>query len=213
MTFVAEQGTFFSHWGLPLLGATVGPTSNSPVTQLLSRWNQGDSAARDALVSIVYQELRRVARKCLASQPSDHTLQPTALVHEAYLRLVNAGSVNWQGRVHFFAVAATIMRHILVDHARKHSAKKRNCTLTLLVEEGIGSTKTRELDLLALDDALQKLAVLDPRQSRIVELRFFGGLSIEETAEVVEISPATTKREWATAKLWLHDAITAGVAT
>jgi len=191
----------------------VGPNSHSPVTQLLSRWNQGDSAARDALVAIVYQELRRVARKCLASQSSDHTLQPTALVHEAYLRLVNAGSVNWQSRVHFFAVAATIMRQILVDHARKHAAKKRNGTLTLLLEEGIGTARSRELDLLALDDALQRLALLDPRQSRIVELRFFGGLSIEETAEVVDISPATTKREWATAKLWLHDALTAGITS
>jgi len=191
----------------------VGPNSHSPVTQLLSRWNQGDPAARDALVSIVYQELRRVARKCLASQPSDHTLQPTALVHEAYLRLVKAGSVNWQGRVHFFAVSATIMRQILVDHARKHAAKKRNGTLTMAIEEGVGSAKPRELDLLALDDALQRLAALDPRQSRIVELRFFGGLSIEETAEIVAISPATTKREWATAKLWLHDALTAGVVT
>lgn len=187
-------------------------TSRS-VTELLTRWSGGDVAARDALVPIVYQELRRIARRCLAGQRSDHTLQPTALVHEAYLRLARQDSVDWQDRVHFFAMAAQMMRQILVDHARKHLAAKRGGNgVTVVIDEASASSAPPSLDLLALDNAMEQLAELDPRQCQIVELRFFGGLSIEETAEIVKISPATTKREWATARLWLHQAISNGGA-
>jgi RNA polymerase sigma factor (TIGR02999 family) len=175
---------------------------------LLARWNQGEAAAREALVPLVYEELRRVARKCLAEQRRDHTLQSTALVHEAYLRLVGRTSVHWQDRVHFFAVAARLMRGILVDHARKHSAAKRGGdAVTLVLEEAAVLPKKNEVDLVALDDALSRLAKFDARQSQIVELRFFGGLSIEDVSHVVGISPATVKREWATARLWLHNAM------
>lgn len=181
--------------------------SSHPVTELLARWSNGDAAARDALVPLVYDELRRIARRCLAGQ-RDHTLQPTALVHEAYLRLARRDSMAWQDRVHFFALAAQMMRQILVDHARKHSAAKRGGNaVTVVVDEASSLTHQANVDLIALDDAMKRLAELDPRQSQIVELRFFGGLSIEETAQAVNISPATTKREWATARLWLHQAM------
>lgn len=184
------------------------PTSSQPVTELLVRWSGGDVSARDALIPLVYDELRRIARRCLTSQSSSHTLQPTALVHEAYLRLAHRDSIDWQNRAHFFALAAQMMRQILVDHARKQAATKRGGNaVTLVLDEGSAISKAPSLDLLALDDAMQKLATLDPRQCRIVELRFFAGLSIEETAQVVDISTATTKREWATARLWLHRAM------
>lgn len=180
------------------------PGTSYPVTELLTRWSSGDASAREALVPLVYNELRRIARRCLSGQRSGHTLQPTALVHEAYLRLVRYDSIDWRDRAHFFALAAQIMRQILVDHARKQTAAKRGGNaVTLVVNEGSAVAKQTSLDLLALDDALKQLASLDPRQSQIVELRFFGGLSIEETAEAVNISPATIKREWATARLWL----------
>ena len=183
-------------------------TSSQPVTELLARWSDGDVSARDALIPLVYDELRRIARRCLTSQSSSHTLQPTALVHEAYLRLARHDSIDWQNRAHFFAMAAQMMRQILVDHARKQAAAKRGANpVTLVIDESSVVSKAPSLDLLALDDAMQRLAALDPRQCRIVELRFFGGLSIEETAEVVNISPATIKREWATARLWLHHAM------
>jgi RNA polymerase sigma factor (TIGR02999 family) len=184
------------------------PTSSQPVTELLARWSGGDVSARDALIPLVYDELRRIARRCLTSQSDHHTLQPTALVHEAYLRLARHDSVDWQNRAHFFAMAAQMMRQILVDHARKQAAAKRGSNpVTLVFDEATAISKAPSLDLLALDTAMQRLATLDPRQCRIVELRFFGGLSIEETAEVEKISPATTKREWATARLWLHHAM------
>jgi RNA polymerase sigma-70 factor (ECF subfamily) len=182
--------------------------SSNQVTALLARWNQGEAAAREALVPLVYEELRRIARKCLAEQRRDHTLQSTALVHEAYLRLVGRTSVHWQDRVHFFAVAARLMRGILVDHARKHSAAKRGGdALTLVLDEAVVLPKKGEVNLVALDDALTRLAALDARQGQIVELRFFGGLSIEDVSHVLGISPATVKREWATARLWLHNAM------
>ena len=178
--------------------------TSSPVTELLLRWSDGDSAARERLVPLIYDELRRLARNCLAGQRQNHTLQSTALVHEAYLRLVGHSSVRWNDRVHFFAVAAQLMRNILVDHARMRKAKKRGGeSITLVLDDDIAISKGRELDLIALDDALNALASLDERQCRIVELRFFGGLSIDETSQVLEISPATVKREWATARLWL----------
>ena len=183
------------------------PAPPSQVTELLRRWSGGDVAAREALVPLVYDELRRLARYYLASQRSDHTLQSTAIVHEAYLRLAGFDNVHWENRSHFFAVAAQLMRRILVDHARKRNAAKRGGhNLTLLVEEAEPSSR-REMDLVALDDALKALAELDERQSRIVELRFFGGLSIEDTSRVLEISPATVKREWSTARAWLYEEI------
>lgn len=155
-----------------------------PVTELLARWSSGDASARDALVPLVYDELRRIARRCLAGQRGNHTLQPTALVHEAYLRLARRDSIQWQDRIHFFALAAQMMRQILVDPARKHSAAKRggNAVTVALAEES--SVSEKSVDLLALDDAMKRLADLDPRQCQIVELRFFGGLSIEETAVI-----------------------------
>jgi RNA polymerase sigma factor (TIGR02999 family) len=156
----------------------------------------------------VYDELRRIARRCLSSQSNSNTLQPTALVHEAYLRLARRDSIDWQGRAHFFALSAQMMRQILVDHARKRAAAKRGSNaVTVVVDEASAVSKVRSLDLIALDDAMKRLAAFDPRQCQIVELRFFGGLSIEETAQTVNISPATTKREWATARLWLHRAM------
>jgi len=174
------------------------------VTELLLRWSQGDSKAQEELVPLVYDELRRIARRCLGGQRSDHTLQSTALVHEAYLRLVDQTSARWENRVHFFAVAAQVMRRIIVDQIRRKHAKKRGGdAVTLLLPEDVASPKQRQLDLLALDQALETLAALDARQCRLVELRFFAGLSIDETSQVLDISPATVKREWATARLWL----------
>jgi RNA polymerase sigma factor (TIGR02999 family) len=191
----------------------LGSPPSQPVTELLSRWSKGDNSARDALIPLVYDELRRIARRSLSSQSSGHTLQPTALVHEAYLRLARQDSVEWQNRIHFFAMAARMMRQILVDHARRHNAAKRGANAVgMLVEDLPAPGSVPTLDLLALDNALERLGALDPRQCRIVELRFFGGLSIEETAEVEKISPATTKREWAIARLWLHQAMSNGLS-
>jgi RNA polymerase sigma-70 factor, ECF subfamily len=181
------------------------PASSSQITELLLQWSQGNPAAREALIPLVYDELRRLARQCLSGQSQDQTLQSTALVHEAYLRLVNHSSVHWENRVHFFAVAAQLMRRILVDHARKRMAAKRGGShLTLTLDDAIALPRKRELDLVALDDALNELAELDERQSHIVELRFFGGLSIEDASYQLGISPATVKREWATARTWLY---------
>jgi RNA polymerase sigma factor (TIGR02999 family) len=184
------------------------PVQPAEVTELLRRWSRGDAAARESLVPLVYDELRRLARYYLASQRSDHTLQSTAIVHEAYLRLAGRDNVHFENRSHFFAVAAQLMRRILVDHARKRNAAKRGgAQLTLLVDEAVEPSSQRELDLVVLDDALKALAELDERQSRIVELRFFGGLSIEDTSRLLEISPATVKREWSTARAWLYEEI------
>jgi RNA polymerase sigma factor (TIGR02999 family) len=177
--------------------------SSNQVTDLLARWSNGDAAAREALVPVVYDELRRVAGRCLAGE-RNQTLQSTALVHEAYLRLVGHDSLRVESRAHFFGIAARLMREILVDHARMRGAAKRgaNC-LTLTLDEAIALPQKREVDLVTLDDALNRLATLDARQSQIIDLRFFGGLSIEDTSHVLGISPATVKREWATARLWL----------
>lgn len=174
------------------------------VTKLLVQWSKGDQRALAALVPLVYEELRRVARFYLRQEKQNHTLSSTALVHEAYLKLVNQKDVNWQNRAHFFGVASQMMRRILVDHARHHAyAKRGGGALTLALEEAIATPRRREIDLVALDDALDSLAKLDERQSRMVELRFFGGLSIEETSEVLGISAPTVKREWASARAWL----------
>ena len=175
------------------------------VTQLLENWSNGDREALEKLMPLVYNELHRLAQSYLRHERSDHTLQSTALVHEAYLRMVDQKNVRWQNRAHFFGVAAQSIRHILVDHARSHLAAKRGAgAAKLSLDEAIGVPEKREVDLLALDRALEGLAALDPQQGKIVELRFFGGLSIEETAEVLHISPATVKRDWVMAKAWLY---------
>jgi RNA polymerase sigma factor (TIGR02999 family) len=180
------------------------PASSSQVTELLLQWSQGDSAAREKLIPLVYDELRRIARRVLSEQGRDHTLQSTALVHEAYLRLIGHNSIHWDNRVHFFAVSAQLMRRILIDYVRMRQAKKRGgeC-VTLSLDTGITVPAEREVDLAALDDALNQLSALDERQCQLVELRFFGGLTIDEISRVLKISPATVKREWATARLWL----------
>jgi RNA polymerase sigma factor (TIGR02999 family) len=185
------------------------PEPNAAVTRLLVRWTEGDKQALEDLLPLVYDELRRLARRYLHQERPGHTLQSTALVHEAYLRLVDQ-NVSWQNRAHFFGIAAQMMRRILVDHARSRSAAKREdgaCRVTL--DEGLVALKQRDLDVVALDDALTNLGKIDPQQSKIVELRFFAGLSIEETSEVLHISPATVKRDWAMAKAWLHREMTA----
>lgn len=164
---------------------------------------------------MVYDELRRIARRCLARRSGSHTLQPTALVHEAYLRLVRRDSVNLRDRIHFFSLAAQMMRQILIDHARKAASAKRGGKAVTVTLEGDPADRDKQptIDLIALDNAMNQLSEIDPRQSKIVELRFFGGLSIEEAAEAVEISPATAKRDWATARHWLHRAISSGIAS
>lgn len=174
------------------------------VTQLLLKWSKGDKSASEELIPLVYDELRRVAQNYLSRERPDHTLQATALVHEAYLRLVDQTNVDWQDRAHFFALASQMMRHILVDYARRHRAEKRGgLAQRLTLAEAVSFPAQDEFDLVALDEALIKLAKLDPEQSRIVEMRFFGGLTIEETATALDVSVATVNREWRIAKAWL----------
>jgi RNA polymerase sigma factor (TIGR02999 family) len=181
------------------------PASSTRVSKLLLNWGQGDQAAREALIPLVYDELRRLARRHLRRERPGHTLQSAALVNEAYLRLIRQDQPQWQNRAHFFGVAAQLMRHILVDHARNRLAGKRGAGAPRLsLDSQIALPRQREVDLVALDDALNQLAALDEQQSRVVELRFFGGLSIEETAVALDVSPATVKREWATARAWLQ---------
>lgn len=180
-------------------------SSPTDVTQLLLDWNAGDQSALDRLVPLVYDELRRMAARQLRRERTDHTLQPTALVHEAWLRLAQTDRLTWQNRAHFLGVASELMRRILVDSARRHKAEMRGGGETrLALDEALGVSNQKEVGLLALDDALTSLAALDPRQSRIVELKYFGGLEIEEIAEVVGISPATVKRDWQWARAWLQ---------
>jgi RNA polymerase sigma factor (TIGR02999 family) len=177
---------------------------SSEVTQLLAQWSAGDASARERLIPLVYEELRTLARRCLARRPAQ-TLQSTALVHEAYLRMVRQDALQVENRGHFFALAARVMRAVLVDHARSRGAAKRGANpLTVVFDDAMALSGKPGVDLVALDDALKALAAIDARQSQIVELRFFGGLSVEETAQVMNVSPATIKREWATARLWLH---------
>jgi len=183
-------------------------SSQNEVTQLLLDWGNGDKAALDKLVPIVYQELRRVAAYYMRRERPGHSLQTSALVNEAYMRLVDYKNMRWQSRAHFFAVAAQAMRRILVEHARKrHFAKRGGNPLKVSFDEAAIVSQDQAAELVALDDALTSLEALDPRKSRIVELRYIGGLSIEETAEVLAISPATVQREWRAAKAWLYRAI------
>jgi len=179
-------------------------STQQPVSALLAKWQAGDEQALEALLPVVYKELRRLAHRYLQKERRDHTLQSTALVHEAYLRLVKQGGARFENRNHFFAICAQLMRQILVEYARAHRAAKRDGGRSITFNEEIAVFKNRAVDLVELDDALNDLAKLDPQQSRIVELRFFGGLSIDETARVLGISPATVKRDWATAKAWLY---------
>lgn len=182
----------------------------SAVSGLLRAWGRGDNQARDDLLSLVYRELRRRAAGYLRQERRDHTLQPTALVHEAYLRLIGQERVAWQNRAHFFGVAAQMMRRILVDHARGHGAAKRPGALQATLDERIGATKPRPYDLLALDEALTELSTVDRRLGQIVELRYFGGLSEREVAEVLSVSRSTVTREWQTARTWLYRRMTVG---
>jgi len=175
------------------------------ITQLLINWRDGDKAALDQLMPLVYEELRRLARGFMGRERNNHTLQTSALINETFLKLVDQDETNWQNRAHFFAVSAQIMRHILIDHARSYGYEKRGAGAQRL---GLDDVKVfsegRAGELVALDDALTKLAAIDPRKSRLVELRFFGGLNIEETAEVMNLSPTTVQREWRAAKAWLQ---------
>jgi RNA polymerase sigma factor (TIGR02999 family) len=174
------------------------------ITTLLSEWGRGEPEALQRLTPLVYEELRRLASHYLHQEAPGNTLQSTALVHEAYLRLVNQDAVNWQGRSHFFGIAARLIRQILVDHARKRNAGKRQSGGPLLtLDESIDFPGNCQVDLVRLDDALASLAAIDEQQSRIVELRFFGGLSIEETAQLIGISPRGVTRQWAIARAWL----------
>ena len=179
------------------------------ITQLLVAWSSGDRAALDELVPMVHAELRRLARSYMRGERQAHTLQTSALVNEAYLRLVEQRQVRWQNRAHFLAIAAQLMRRILVDYARRLQYQKRGggaLQVTLSEAESLGDE--RAPDLVALDEALKSLAEIDPRRSQVVELRFFGGLSIEETAEVLKVSPTTVERDWTLARAWLHKSLT-----
>jgi len=181
-------------------------TTSEDITCLLQAWRSGDAAALAALAPLVYGELRRVAEQHMRRERPDHTLQATALVHEAFLRLTGGASPSWQDRTHFFKAAARIMRHVLVDHARARGyAKRGGGGLRISIEDGAAAVLAEERapDLVALDEALGRLERLDPRQHQVVELRFFGGLSVEETAEVLGVSAITVKRDWRSARAWL----------
>ena len=179
-------------------------TEPQDVTELLQQWRGGNADALERLLPLVYEELRRVARARLRQEQSGHTLQATALVHEAYLRLVGSRTTP-QNRTHLFAVAARLMREILVDHARRRAAQKRGGSATMMaLEESIAAPDIAMVDLLALDEALTEMNALDSRLCRVVELRFFAGLNINETAEALDVSRATVERDWTVAKAWLH---------
>jgi RNA polymerase sigma factor (TIGR02999 family) len=183
------------------------------VSQLLQEWSKGEQQALEELLPLIYNELRQLAHNFLYRERPGHTLQTTALVHEAYLKLIDQRDARWQNRSHFFAIAAQAMRRILIDSARRHAAMKRGGPQEKLSLDEVPNVSIEpNLKLLALDEALNALAEIDPEQSRIVELRYFGGLTIDETAEVMKTSPATVKREWAMARAWLHQALTSNGA-
>jgi RNA polymerase sigma-70 factor, ECF subfamily len=175
------------------------------ITALLTEMTKGNQEAASKLIPLVYQELRELAASYMRHERSDHTLQPTALVHEAYLKLVQQRSVDWQSRAHFFGVAAQVMRRILVDHARGHLRGKRGAgQRSVPIDEALAFSPEQSEDLVKLDRSLERLSKIDPRQGKIVELRFFGGLTVEQTADLLGISPKTVKRDWSMAKAWLH---------
>jgi len=187
----------------------VDEASPNEITEQLIAWSKGDEAALEKLIPAVYQELRRMADHYLRGEDSGHSLQPTALVHEAYLRLIDQTKVEWHNRAHFFGVAAQMMRRILIDHAKaKHRVKRGGSAVRVELDENANFTHERAAELLALDDALHALASLDERKSRIVELRYFGGLTVEETAQVLGISDKTVMRDWNLAKAWLYRELT-----
>lgn len=180
-------------------------TISQEITELLLKWSGGDKAALDQLIPLVYPELRRLARRYMRREAAVHTLQTSALINEAYLRLVTQKGVEWQDRAHFFAVSAQVMRHILIDYARSHRYGKRGAGAQHVALDDVAIvSEQRAAEFLALDEALTNLAVVDERKSKIVELRFFGGLSVDEIAEVMKVSPITVKREWRAAKAWLN---------
>jgi len=177
---------------------------DAEATSLLRAWGRGDPAALDELIPLVHQELRRLAHRCMAGERTGHTLQTTALVDEAYLRLVDCRQVRWQDRTHFFAVSASLMRRILVDYARVRGYQKRGAgARPVSLDDDLDYSPERGADLVALDDSLEALAAVDPRKSKVVELKFFGGLKTEEIAEVLRVSPQTVLRDWKLAKSWL----------
>ena len=180
------------------------------IAQVLADWANHDPAARDRLVPLVYEELRRLAHHYMRHEREGHTLQTTALVNELYLRLAGIDALGWRDRAHFFAMAATLMRRVLVDYARQRGRDKRGGGLSVISLDDNVIAPQRAVDVIALDEALERLAAVDPQQGRVVELRFFAGLSVKETAEALNISPATVKRDWATAKLWLFNELTTG---
>lgn len=185
-----------------------GTPSKAEITQLLKAWDQGDEAALRLLTSLVENELRRIARRCMAKENPGHTLQSTALVNEAYLRLVDIQEVGWQDRTHFFAMCARLMRRILTDHARSHNYQKRGGgAVQVSLDEGLLVTPEKHADIVELDEALTRFASLYPRQSQVVELRFFGGLEVDEVAETLKVSSVTVKRDWKFAKAWLLRAV------
>jgi RNA polymerase sigma-70 factor (ECF subfamily) len=182
--------------------------ATDPVTRLLLDWSDGDDHSRDEMLPLVYDELRRLAARYLLRERRDHTLQPTALVHEAYLRLIDQRQVNWKNRAQFVGLAAVMMRRILVNHARDRAADKRGGDMRRVpLSDAETSGKPQEVDVIALHQALEQLSALDARKSRIVELKFFGGLTTNEIAEVLQLSPATIERDWSFARAWLYDAI------
>ena len=180
------------------------------IAEVLADWANRDPAARDRLMPIIYEELRRLAHHYMRGERDDHTLQTTALVNELYLRLAGIDTVKWQDRTHFFAMAATLMRRVLVDYARQRAREKRGAGVSVMSLDENAIAPQPSVDVVALDDALERLAVVDPQQSRVVELRFFAGLSVKETAEALGVSPATVKRDWATARLWLYKELMTG---
>ena len=190
---------------LPRNGSVVGDPLSHSITHLLKEWSDGDEAALDRLTPLVYQELRQQAARYLRRERRGHSLQTTALINEAYIRLIDARDVRWESRAHFFGIAANLMRRILVDHARRRDAEKRGGPqIRLTLSDLAVVTKNTDVDLLAIDEALDRLSVLDPQQARVVELRFFGGLSVEETATALGISAKTVKRDWRVARAWLR---------
>lgn len=180
------------------------------VSNLLRAWSDGDRRALDKLTPIIYDELRRLARHYMRQERNGHSLQTTALVNEAYLRLTDYRRMRWENRAHFFAVSAQLMRRILIEHARRHNLKRGGNVHHVSLEEAAVVGSVRGADLVALDDAMNALALLDPRKVQVVEMRFFGGLSVEETAEVLKVSPVTVMRDWSTAKAWLYRELTCG---
>jgi RNA polymerase sigma factor (TIGR02999 family) len=184
--------------------ASEDESQRQQVSRLLADWSKEDPTARDALVAIVYKELQRLAHHYMQGERANHTLQTTALVNEAYLRLTDLTRMQWRDRAHFFAMAATLMRRVLVDHARDRARDKRGGGVVFTALEDEPMAAPSSIDALALDEALDRLAAIDPQHARIVELRYFAGLTIEETSEALRISPATVKREWTFARAWLH---------